>query len=117
MIQVYVDVIRAFEDGATERIQIGMIRLTIHFSGRVQGVGFRNTTEHIARRFAVSGYVQNLHDGRVLLVAEGKVDEVQQFLDHVTGQMKPLIKRHTVDRSPATGEFGTPSRDPLTIRW
>ena len=38
-----------------------------HYSGHVQGVGFRYQTLQVAKGFEVSGYVQNLADGRVLL--------------------------------------------------
>jgi acylphosphatase len=40
-------------------------------SGRVQGVGFRYFTQDIASREGLSGWVRNLPDGRVEVVAEG----------------------------------------------
>ena len=43
----------------------------IIFHGRVQGVGFRYTTHRIARGFPVTGFVRNLTDGTVELVACG----------------------------------------------
>ena len=58
-------------------------RLRVHYSGRVQGVGFRLTSEHLARSFEVVGYVRNLEDGRVELVAEGEPTELQSFLDSI----------------------------------
>ena len=48
-----------------------MIRRTSHFSGHVQGVGFRYTVQDLAADFDVRGYVRNLPDGRVELVVEG----------------------------------------------
>jgi acylphosphatase len=53
------------------------------FSGRVQGVGFRATTEHLARRRPVTGYVKNLADGTVELVACGEPEEVERFIQAV----------------------------------
>lgn len=95
-----------------------MIRHTLYFSGRVQGVGFRATTRDIARGFAVSGYVQNIDDGRVLLVAEGEPAELDRFVARLRGVMGQFIKDQTIAESPATGEFGTPGVDALTIqRW
>ena len=48
------------------------VRRRVYFSGRVQGVGFRFTCQSLARGFEVAGYVRNLPDGRVELVAEGE---------------------------------------------
>jgi acylphosphatase len=53
-----------------------MERVTVFYSGRVQGVGFRVTVRQIARGFDVTGAVRNLFDGRVELVAEGEKGEV-----------------------------------------
>lgn len=50
------------------------------FFGHVQGVGFRYTTRSLARHYAVTGYVRNLSDGSVELIAEGEEAEVRRFL-------------------------------------
>jgi acylphosphatase len=42
---------------------------TVHYTGHVQGVGFRHAVLQVAREFEVAGYVQNLADGRVRLEA------------------------------------------------
>src|SRR4051812_48882283 len=47
--------------------------------GRVQGVGFRYFAEDVARRENVSGWVQNLPDGRVEAAAEGDAESVERF--------------------------------------
>ena len=60
-----------------------MKQLRALFSGMVQGVGFRFTTERLARYFHVTGYVRNLPDGKVELVAEGKEEILQDFLKAV----------------------------------
>lgn len=82
----------------------------------MQGVGFRYTAREIARPFAMSGFVENLDDGRVLLVAEGETDELARFLAALEKRMTGNIRERTIAESPATGEFGTPGEDPLTIR-
>ena len=46
------------------------IRRRVCFNGDVQGVGFRYTTCQIAKDYTVGGYVKNLLDGRVEIVAE-----------------------------------------------
>jgi acylphosphatase len=50
------------------------------FSGRVQGVGFRQTTRRIAQAHPVAGYVRNLPDGRVEVVASGDADALAAFV-------------------------------------
>ena len=53
----------------------------ILFSGRVQGVGFRYTTERIASGLPVRGFVRNLPDRRVEAVIVGTTDSIQQLID------------------------------------
>jgi acylphosphatase len=52
----------------------------VFYEGRVQGVGFRYTARRVAAGFDVAGYVRNLADGRVELVASGDDEEVDGFL-------------------------------------
>ena len=54
-------------------------RMTVFFSGRVQGVGFRYTAKTVAAGFEITGAIKNLPDGRVELVAEGGRAELDTF--------------------------------------
>lgn len=63
------------------------------YHGRVQGVGFRVATAHIARRFPVAGFVRNLSDGTVELLAHGLADGVHGFLTQVASQFQANILR------------------------
>ena len=67
-------------------------RRRVYFSGRVQGVGFRFTCQSLARRFDIAGYVRNLSDGRVELVAEGESGELDAFLTAIRTEMDRFIK-------------------------
>lgn len=80
-------------------------RRTYHFSGRVQGVGFRYTTMHLARGHPVTGYVRNLPDGRVELVMEGDGGAMDEVLEALKGHMHDNIRRTDLSESAATGEF------------
>lgn len=93
-----------------------MVRYIVHFTGRVQGVGFRWTTQRVARQFTVAGYVQNLPDGCVRLVAEGEVAELDAFVAAVVDHMRDNVTDHTIDQSAANGEFGAPSPGGVEIR-
>ena len=81
------------------------IRRTIYFTGRVQGVGFRFTAESVATRFTVTGYVRNLPDGRVELVAEGTRDELDHFQSAIQEAMRTGIREVQANDTKATGEF------------
>ncbi|RME39444.1 MAG: acylphosphatase [Planctomycetota bacterium] len=85
----------------------GRLRRTVYFSGRVQGVGFRFTTERVAADFDVTGYVRNLPDGRVELVAEGTAEELDRFVQAVERAMAGYIREVHVSESSATGQFST----------
>jgi acylphosphatase len=65
---------------------------TVHFSGRVQGVGFRYTALWLAKEFAVAGYVQNLPDGRVRLEVEGTAEEVARYVAAVEERMQGYVR-------------------------
>ena len=80
-------------------------RREIHYSGRVQGVGFRYTARQIAGRYPVSGFVENLPDGRVLLVVEGETAGLDEFLTALESEMHAYIKNRDVKRSAASGQF------------
>ncbi len=85
---------------------VGKRRAQVFYLGRVQGVGFRFTVREIANRFTVTGYVKNLPDGRVELVAEGEEDEVKEFLRTIgQSELSPMIQNETIDWSEATGKF------------
>ncbi len=77
----------------------------VHYSGQVQGVGFRATAVEIAREFPVRGWVKNLDDGRVELVVEGQEKEVERFLDAVRARWKDNIEKVQVETQKPTGEF------------
>jgi len=55
----------------------------VHYSGRVQGVGFRYTVKSVVLGYDVLGIIRNLPDGRVELIAEGELDELEEFLQAV----------------------------------
>ena len=62
------------------------------YSGNVQGVGFRYRTVRLARGFSVAGYVKNLPDGSVEVLAEGENDQVDQFLAAIADEMSWHIR-------------------------
>ncbi len=77
----------------------------VYYSGTVQGVGFRFTAERVARDLGLVGWIKNLYDGRVELVAEGDEEILQQLLDGINQHFKNYIRDTDITHSLATGEF------------
>ena len=71
-----------------------MVAKHVFFTGRVQGVGFRFTAKQIAAGFEVSGWVKNLPDGRVeMLAASWDEEELDAFLNEIDdSNLGSLIK-------------------------
>jgi acylphosphatase len=54
-----------------------MIARIFQVSGRVQGVGFRWYVQRAADSLGLNGYVRNMRDGRVEVLAEGPEERVE----------------------------------------
>jgi acylphosphatase len=81
-------------------------RARVLISGRVQGVGFRWTTQHMAQRLGLTGWVRNLWDGRVEAVFEGPEAVVRQAVDWShRGEPPARVERVDVTYETPTGEF------------
>jgi acylphosphatase len=80
-------------------------RRVVHYSGHVQGVGFRFTARGLAERYGVDGYVENLPDGRVLLVVEGTPSKLDRLIEAIATEMERFIRHTQTDVLPAGGEF------------
>ncbi len=91
---------------ASERQPAPKRRAHVLFEGFVQGVGFRYTTLRLAGDFRVTGYVRNLPDGNVEVVAEGDEAEVLAFIQKIKASgLGRYIRGEHFAWSPATGEF------------
>ena len=53
------------------------------FFGDVQGVGFRATARRFALHLGLVGYVCNLPDGTIELLAQGSKEQLQSLLDQL----------------------------------
>ncbi|HPP66303.1 MAG TPA: acylphosphatase [bacterium] len=74
--------------------------------GNVQGVGFRWYATDIARKCRVYGWVKNLPDGAVEIVAEAESNVLESFTEKIkTGYLGSNISSMDIKKEPATGEF------------
>lgn len=81
------------------------IRRRVLFHGRVQGVGFRYTTASIARRHPVVGFVRNLPDGSVELVAEAEATVLDQFLADIGSEFAGYIRQQEIQETASDEMF------------
>lgn len=63
-----------------------MVRKHIFFSGNVQGVGFRYRSFYIAQSLGLTGWVENLWDGRVEMEVQGSEASIREMLARVQQQ-------------------------------
>lgn len=83
-----------------------MVCKCVLYSGRVQGVGFRYTTQALAADYAIAGYVRNLANGEVELVAEGEAEVVEAFLAAVAERMANYITNAAIEERAPSGQHG-----------
>jgi len=81
------------------------VRRRVVYSGRVQGVGFRYTTASISRRYAVVGYVKNLQNGNVEVVAEAPPECLRDFLDAIAHAFDGFITDSIVENEESNEVF------------
>ncbi|SES65222.1 acylphosphatase [Methanococcoides vulcani] len=78
----------------------------MYVSGRVQGVYFRGFTQKVATRLGLVGYAQNLPDGRVKVIAQGKRSLISELLDNLSiGPELSNVEGIDVDWIDASDEF------------
>jgi len=53
----------------------------INVRGRVQGVGYRNFAKNTAERLDIKGFVENMRDGSVFIMAEGEKNILENFIE------------------------------------
>ena len=81
-------------------------RVKIVVNGDVQGVFFRYSAKRKAEELSITGFVKNLFDGKVEIVAEGDKENLQKLI--AWAQVGPPSARVTsceTEWHDATGEF------------
>jgi len=83
-----------------------MERVTVLYTGRVQGVGFRMTVRQLACGFDVIGTVRNLPDGRVEVIAEAGKAELKAFLTGIAeSELSGFIQKQQETWAKAQGNL------------
>jgi acylphosphatase len=83
-----------------------MDRLHATVTGQVQGVGFRYYVKRHADMLGISGYVRNLPEGQLDVLAEGNPEALDQLTKLLElGPSAAVVYDIVIDRGPGTGEF------------
>ena len=83
-----------------------MKRFVATARGRVQRVGYREHEYDEAFERNISGYVRNLENGEVEIVAEGSEEDLREFINAINIIQRPIaVKSFTIRWEEATGEY------------
>jgi acylphosphatase len=81
-------------------------QLHLFYSGRVQGIGFRYAVLGIAGQQKICGWVKNLDDGRVEIIAEASEDILSNFVQEINHKFSGYIKDLNTEWLPACRQDG-----------
>jgi acylphosphatase len=80
-----------------------MLEIQCIVSGRVQAVAYRAYVQDSATTLALTGFVRNLSDGTVEVVAQGDSDTLKDFIEHLhEGSSLAKVESVAVDWHSAT---------------
>lgn len=80
-------------------------QIHVYYIGKVQGVGFRFTSEDIAIDLGITGWVKNLRDGRVEVVAEAEEGVLEDFLNKINQRFSGYIQDVDIEWRAASRKF------------
>ncbi len=75
------------------------------YSGRVQGVGFRFTAQSIAGALKITGWVKNLSDGTVEILAQGEEEALKDYLGRIQNYFHNYIQDINTSWQEANNNF------------
>lgn len=83
-----------------------MKRVHIFVYGRVQGIFFRYNTNKVANKLGLKGFVRNLDDGGVEVIAEGNKNNLKELIEFCKkGPLGARVKDIKINFEKAKNEF------------
>jgi len=77
-----------------------MVAKQIIFVGHVQGVGFRFTAHRMAGRHQLTGFVRNLRDGNVEMVAQGSAGDIEDCIRDIKESFPGYVREVIINDIP-----------------
>ena len=88
------------------RVMFQRARVSISVYGRVQGVFFRSETQKKAEELGIFGWVRNLPDGKVEILAEGEEGKLEKLIKWAEeGPDSARVDNLEINRQKYSGEF------------
>ena len=81
------------------------VQVHILYLGTVQGVGFRYTAQQLAMDFKLTGWVKNLKDGSVEILAQGSRPSIEKLQQNLEKHFEEFIKSKKVTTNESTSDF------------
>ncbi|MHC4509424.1 MAG: acylphosphatase [Planctomycetota bacterium] len=81
-----------------------MVAKHIIFTGHVQGVGFRFTAHRMAHRHRLAGFVRNLRDGTVEMIAQGSAEDIDDCIRDIRESLPGYVREAIVNDVPPDAE-------------
>ncbi len=77
----------------------------IVFTGQVQGVGFRFTVHRMANRHHLAGFVSNLPDGTVEMLAQGPSEDIDNCIQDIEASFAGYIRETRINDTPVEPKY------------
>ena len=75
------------------------------FIGRVQGVGFRYTAHRMAHRHQLTGFVRNLPDGTVEMLAQGPDQDIDDCIQDIKEYFGDYLRETRIQEIPTDPKY------------
>ena len=75
------------------------------FIGRVQGVGFRFTAHRMAKRHQITGFVRNLPDGTVEMLAQGPAGGIDDCIQDIQEYFGDYVRETSIQEIPTDPKY------------
>jgi acylphosphatase len=80
-----------------------MIRAILYISGKVQHANYRSKVVSLAKKYNVTGNIQNLSNGNVKIIAEGEEKNMERFIKDIN------IQNTLINVTDLKKEYSTPT--------
>jgi len=77
----------------------------VFFIGRVQGVGFRFTALRMAQRHQLTGFVRNLPDGTVEMLAQGPDRDIDDCIQDIKEYFSDYLRETRINEIPTDPKY------------